>query len=268
MSWSDDPRYAEEKKALLITGVVAVVAIAGVGGLLYVKDKERLEKPAAATVVQSTATLEKEVTPPTPVEAARAALLAGDAAGARQQFEEILATAIEPGDIAEARQYLGVAMIAQGQAQQALEFFEKAISENPEEARYYFGRALALRALKEYDRAIADLRKASTLDSTNFLYPNMLYLVYVDAGRGEEARQEVAVLRNRELGAVSPRWVVVAAVFEADSGRYEFASTLLNQGRSQLPTQDFQMLLQDPVVAKHREHPALAEFYSRLGSGG
>jgi tetratricopeptide (TPR) repeat protein len=117
---------------------------------------------------------------------------------ARAEFEAELA--LNPGD-AVAEYQVGQILLAEGKAAEAAVRYEKAVALHPEFAEALIALAGIRSEKKQYAEAIALLEKAVKLQPANESAHYKLMLAYRNAGRGEDAAREKAVIEKLQQPA-------------------------------------------------------------------
>ena len=109
--------------------------------------------PARAPIVSQATTLEMHRT-------ASAAFSAGDYAGARRTYEQLLALSPEDPD---ALNNLGQTLVRLDKVNEAIPRFERAVALAPTKGAFHVNLAQARGSLGQWDRAVAELREAARL---------------------------------------------------------------------------------------------------------
>ena len=127
------------------------------------------------------------------VSAARLLENQGKYAEAEEKYRDALRAA--PTDLSA---LVGMARLfdRQGQGSKAVETYLKAAQAHPGEALVHNDLGLCLRRQRELDKSVAALQKAVQLQPDNAKYHNNLAAVLVDAGRYDEALQQLTALNT------------------------------------------------------------------------
>jgi protein O-mannosyl-transferase len=104
---------------------------------------------------------------------------------AAAEYQQSIATCIEPGDIIRARDALASLYLQRGQVTEALAQFDLMIAAAPNDPRGYMGRGVALFRKQDFAGALASFEKAAALSYS----PDSLYWI----GQCHEARNETTL---------------------------------------------------------------------------
>ncbi len=133
---------------------------------------------------------------PTPDRAGNAAYFRGDYAGALEQYRK--AVERNPQD-AESLSNLGIVLVRQGRAEEAITYHERAIALNPARWAYHFNLAHACGMLNQWDRAVEEYRTASRLFPDDYVTEYNLGMALHKKGD-----EEAAIAEFRKAIAESP----------------------------------------------------------------
>ncbi len=111
--------------------------------------------------------------------------------------------------------------LVNGNYENAVEFYEKAITQSPDNAEYYSKKSLALYRLNRYEESLKDDTQAIKLDSSNPRYYNSRGVTLHEMGRYEEALEDQT--EAIKLDSSNPRYYNSRGVTLHEMGRYEEA---------------------------------------------
>jgi len=109
---------------------------------------------------------------------------------------------------------LGVVLLRQGKASDAVEFFEFAVQMEPAQAGYHVNLAAAYRAAGSVDRAISQLEQSLTIDPSLAGAYHMLIDIFSQEKRLRCSPEDIAAIHGGGAGAMSKRvsfsgrWIV------------------------------------------------------------
>ena len=184
--------------------------------------------------------------------------------------------ALEKGDLTSARIFLSRALTqteTKAQAYNALGMLE-ALEKNPLEAvtnfteaialddrkpGYFYNRSEILRRSGRHKEALADLRKANSLEPANPLYSNKILLVRLETGNREAVFREIKTNLELNLSARQSDWLAGAAAIEMESGNTLESLEFLRMLRPLIPAPTFQMIVNDSFFDRYREKAELSQ---------
>jgi tetratricopeptide (TPR) repeat protein len=169
----------------------------------------------------------KKIGPEVYVGAARLLENQGNFAGAEGKYREALRAS--PSDLSA---LVGLARLydRQGEPQKAIDSYQKAIAAHPAEGLIYNDLGLCYRRQRQLDKSVAAFRKAIELQSDNAKYRNNLAAALVDAGRIDEAYQELTALNSPAVAHYNLAYLLQQSQRHADAIRHLQEAIRLDPG--------------------------------------
>jgi len=173
---------------------------------------------------------------------------------------------------------LGIVLTEQGEADQAIDHYKRAVALRPDyaEAHYNLGRLLVEQG--QLDDAIAHYERAAVINPADAEAQNNLGVTLFGIGRADDAiahyqkaleiRPDYAeascnlanalIAKDDFDGAIARYKACLAAIPDQEEAQYNLASALLRRGRTDEATVQYQKVLQ--------MHPQSADAHANLGS--
>jgi Tfp pilus assembly protein PilF len=171
--------------------------------------------------------LPKKIGPEVYVGAARLLENQGNFAEAEGKYRDALRAS--PSDLSA---LVGLARLfdRQGEPQKAIEAYQKAITAHPTEGLIYNDLGLCYRRQRQLDKSLVAFRKAIELQSDNAKYRNNLAAALVDAGRIDEAYQELTALNSPAVAHFNLAYLLQQHQRHADAVRHLQEAVRLDPG--------------------------------------
>ena len=140
----------------------------------------------------------------------------------------------------------------------ALNIYTRGIAANPSEGLYY-RRALIYRGKEDFHRALDDMDRALGLSPVDIVISNERLLLLIQMRKTEQAGKELNELNS--LGMDARGRIFALCGISLENHDFSQAANLLEIGRKSVPSQVFEQMLKNPVIARHQMRPEIMPFY-------
>ena len=250
---------------------VVLLALAGVGGLVYLQEKHQrfaaedsrpdFERRKETAVPRTSS---KTDSPPPSKDKMLARLdeailahSAGDLDKARTLLSGV--NLVQAGS-ASGWELAGILKEADGDKETAFKLYSEGIAASPSEGLYY-RRALLLRDCGNFRAALADMGRAVDHAPNDVLLTNERLLLLIQMGMKDQVNEEIHALNSRGGHADASGWIFALCGMALENGKYSEAVNLLALAKKSEPPIVFEQVLKNPVLSRHQGRPQIMPFY-------
>ena len=280
----NDRRYRQHRILMAIMVPTVLLALAGVGGLVYLQEKhQRLAAEESPPVPAPRKEAARPVAPPkaaptatpkaapsatpeaTPgaapaapdkrIENAVLAFRTGDRDGARKLMAGV---DLDKAGMAPGWELAGLLAERDGNKKAAADFYSRGIAAVPSVGLYY-RRAALHRANGEFDPSLDDFNRAIALDPSDIVLSNSLLLLLIQMGNKKQATEEMKALNDLGTDGGGRLFALCGVLLEG--GEFTQAASVLEAGKKVVPREIFEQMLNDPVLSRHQGRPQIMPFY-------
>ena len=272
----NDRRYRQHRILMAIMVPTVLLALAGVGGLVYLQEKhQRLAaeesppvpaprkeaaRPGAPPKAAPSATPEATpgaapAAPDKRIENAVLAFRTGDRDGARKLMAGV---DLDKAGMAPGWELAGLLAERDGNKKAAADFYSRGIAAVPSVGLYY-RRAALHRANGEFDPSLDDFNRAIALDPSDIVLSNSRLLLLIQMGNKKQATEEMKALNDLGTDGGGRLFALCGVLLEG--GEFTQAASVLEAGKKVVPREIFEQMLNDPVLSRHQGRPQIMPFY-------